>query len=123
MFRRLLTTSVQQARTVSRVAAQRPLVATAFSVQRCGYAAAAAAPTEQEMTQHVISLLSRYDGFTDPSLLTADSKFQDLGLDSLDVVECVIALEDEFAVQITDDVAVTITTPKEAAAAILKLLP
>lgn len=46
-----------------------------------------------------------------------ESKFiEDLGADSLDNVELVMALEDEFEVEIPDDEAEKITTLKEAIA-------
>lgn len=45
-----------------------------------------------------------------------DSKFtSDLGLDSLDVVEVMIAVEEEFQMEIPDEVADKCSTPKDAA--------
>lgn len=44
------------------------------------------------------------------------SKFtSDLGLDSLDVVEVMIAVEEEFQMEIPDEVADKCATPKDAA--------
>ncbi len=40
-----------------------------------------------------------------------DTKFADLGADSLDQVELVMAVEDEFKVEITDQEAEGINTP------------
>ena len=37
------------------------------------------------------------------STVTADTTFEDLGADSLDVVELIMAVEEEFEVQITDE--------------------
>lgn len=42
--------------------------------------------------------------------LRADSRFTDLGADSLDSVELVMGLEDEFEVSIPDDVAAKLDT-------------
>ena len=51
----------------------------------------------------------------DPSKVTPEVKFQeDLGLDSLDAVEIVMAIEDEFAIEIPDQEADKITSIKEA---------
>ena len=47
--------------------------------------------------------------------VTLDASFaEDLGADSLDTVELVMALEEEFATEIPDDEAEKITTVKEA---------
>ena len=53
--------------------------------------------------------------------LTAESKFADLGADSLDTVEIVMALE-EFKITVEEDNAQNITTIKEAADLIDKLV-
>jgi acyl carrier protein len=47
--------------------------------------------------------------------VTADAKFiDDLGADSLDTVELVMALEEEFGIEIPDEDAEKITTVKDA---------
>ncbi len=47
--------------------------------------------------------------------VTSDASFiDDLGADSLDTVELVMALEEEFETEIPDDKAETITTVKQA---------
>ena len=47
--------------------------------------------------------------------LTPDASFiEDLGADSLDIVELVMAFEEEFGVEIPDDAAEKITTVKDA---------
>lgn len=49
------------------------------------------------------------------SKIQSDSKFiDDLGADSLDTVELVMAFEEEFSIEIPDDVAEKITTIKDA---------
>ena len=49
--------------------------------------------------------------------IKSDSNFQnDLGADSLDTVELVMALEEEFDAEIPDDQAEAITTVKQAVA-------
>ena len=42
--------------------------------------------------------------------ITADTTLEDLGADSLDVVEVIMALEDEFDIEISDEVAENIST-------------
>ncbi len=51
----------------------------------------------------------------DESEVTPESSFiDDLGADSLDIVELIMALEDEFGLEIPDDVAEKITTVNDA---------
>jgi acyl carrier protein len=51
----------------------------------------------------------------DESKVNPESKFiDDLGADSLDTVELVMAFEEEFSIEIPDDAAETITTVKDA---------
>lgn len=51
----------------------------------------------------------------DPSKVTPETKFSDdLGLDSLDVVEVVMAIEDEFAIEIPDTEADAIASIGDA---------
>ena len=51
----------------------------------------------------------------DPDKVTEKASFiDDLGADSLDIVELVMAFEEEFGVEIPDDAAEKITTVKDA---------
>ena len=51
----------------------------------------------------------------DEAKVTEDSSFiDDLGADSLDTVELVMAFEEEFSIEIPDDAAETITTVQDA---------
>jgi acyl carrier protein len=53
----------------------------------------------------------------DPSKITVDARFrEDLGADSLDLVELIMAFEDEFGNEISDEDARKITTVGEAIA-------
>ena len=51
----------------------------------------------------------------DPEKVTEKASFiDDLGADSLDIVELVMAFEEEFGVEIPDDAAEKITTVRDA---------
>lgn len=55
-----------------------------------------------------------------PWQLTIDGDFMDdMGLDSLDVVECVMAIEEEFSIELDDTQAEIIRSPKEMIAFIM----
>lgn len=59
----------------------------------------------------------------DASTITADSKFaDDLGADSLDVLEIIMGIEDEFGIQVPTDEAESIVTVGDAYEKIKKAL-
>ena len=63
-----------------------------------------------EVTSRVNKLLADHLG-VEESKLNNDSRFiEDLGADSLDVVEIIMALEEEFNVEIGDDTAENLAT-------------
>lgn len=60
---------------------------------------------KSEVTDRVISIVKNFQK-VDPSKVTPNAHFQnDLGLDSLDAVEIVMALEEEFGFEIPDNEA------------------
>ena len=59
----------------------------------------------------------------DQSTITAESRFvEDLGADSLDVLEIVMGIEDEFGIKIPTDATTGISTVGDAFEAIKKAL-
>ncbi|OMP10964.1 Acyl carrier protein (ACP) [Corchorus olitorius] len=65
---------------------------------------------KSEVTDRVISVVKNFQK-VDPSKVTPNAHFQnDLGLDSLDTVEVVMALEEEFGFEIPDNEADKINT-------------
>ena len=66
--------------------------------------------TEEQVKKIVVEHLG-----IDDSKVMLDSKFiDDLGADSLDTVELVMAFEEKFGIEIPDDAAETILTVKNA---------
>ena len=66
--------------------------------------------TEEQVIKIVVDHLG-----IEESKVTADSKFiDDLGADSLDTVELVMAFEEKFGIEIPDDAAETIITVRNA---------
>jgi acyl carrier protein len=66
----------------------------------------------------VISQLS-----VEPSKVRPEANFtEDLGADSLDIVELILSLEEEFDIEIPDELASEISTIQEAATIIAKKL-
>mmetsp|Transcript_3277 Transcript_3277/g.8770 ORF Transcript_3277/g.8770 Transcript_3277/m.8770 type:complete len:125 (+) Transcript_3277:66-440(+) len=67
-----------------------------------------------EVTDRVINVVKNFNK-VDPAKVSPTSSFSaDLGLDSLDTVEVVMAMEEEFAVEIPDAEADKITSVSEA---------
>ena len=66
-----------------------------------------------EIEERVMTVLNCYDKI-DPNVLTMTSHFlKDLNLDSLDHVELIVALENEFSVEVADGDEETLMTPRE----------
>ncbi|KAK0400271.1 hypothetical protein QR680_003433 [Steinernema hermaphroditum] len=77
------------------------------------YYGAKAPLTLKTLEERIILVLSLYDKI-DPKKLTMEANFvNDLGLDSLDHVEIVMALEDEFGFEIPDGDADRMKTPRD----------
>uniref|UniRef100_A0A1I7Z629 Acyl carrier protein n=1 Tax=Steinernema glaseri TaxID=37863 RepID=A0A1I7Z629_9BILA len=72
--------------------------------------------TFKEVEQRVLKAIRAWDRFPQDreSQLTLDAKFvEDLGLDSLDKVEIVMSLEDEFGFEFPDADADKLKTPRD----------
>ena len=68
-----------------------------------------------DVAEKVKKIIAEHLGIDDMGKITEDAKFiDDLGADSLDTVELVMAFEEEFNIEIPDDIAEKITTIKEA---------
>ncbi|KAK0937777.1 mitochondrial acyl carrier protein [Friedmanniomyces endolithicus] len=104
-FRTALQTPFLQSRTTT--------PAISVSAIRC-YASASGLGKE-EVAGRIMDLLKNFDKVQDPSKLSATSHFtNDLGLDSLDTVEVVMAIEEEFSIEIPDKEADAIHSVNQA---------
>ena len=64
--------------------------------------------------QRVKKIVSEQLGVNEADIKTESSFIDDLGADSLDTVELVMAFEEEFGIEIPDDAAETIQTVGDA---------
>ncbi len=67
-----------------------------------------------DIEQRVKKIVSEQLGVAEPDIKIESSFIDDLGADSLDTVELVMALEDEFEMEIQDEQAEKITTVQQA---------
>lgn len=67
-----------------------------------------------EIGERVKKIVVEHLGVEPEKVVDAASFIDDLGADSLDIVELVMAFEEEFGVEIPDDAAEKITTVRDA---------
>lgn len=74
------------------------------AVFRRAFAAGGGALTQSDVEARVINVIKNMEKIDESVNVTADSHWlNDLGLDSLDAVEVVMAIEDEFSIEISDE--------------------
>ncbi|CAM0949685.1 unnamed protein product [Alopecurus aequalis] len=77
---------------------------------------------KKETVDKVCSIVKRQLAVPDGTPVTAGSKFSELGADSLDTVEIVMGLEEEFNITVDETSAQDIATVQDAANLIEKLV-
>lgn len=70
--------------------------------------------TKEEVVAKVVDLISSSLGVTPEEIEASNSFIDDLGADSLDIVDLVILIEKEFDIEIPDEDAEKITTVQDA---------
>ncbi|XP_057830444.1 acyl carrier protein 1, chloroplastic isoform X3 [Cryptomeria japonica] len=96
-----------------------PLLQTASSLSYTLHVCCAAKP---ETVTKVCEIVKKQLALSDDVSVTPESKFSTLGADSLDTVEIVMALEEEFKISVEEEGSENITTVQEAADMIEKLI-
>ncbi|GER30190.1 acyl carrier protein [Striga asiatica] len=75
-----------------------------------------------ETVNKVVKIVKKQLALSDDCEVSGESKFATLGADSLDTVEIVMGLEEEFGISVEEESAQSITTVQDAADLIEKLM-
>ncbi len=75
----------------------------------------------EQLTQRVLSVIAATQRIS-PESVTIDSSFQELGIDSMDGINILFALENEFDITIPDEQAKQIHSIREMVEGIRKLV-
>ena len=75
----------------------------------------------EELTQRVFNVIATVKRLPREKV-TVDSSFQELGIDSMDAVEILFALENEFDITIPDEEAKTVRSIRQMADGVAKLV-
>ncbi|KAJ5408501.1 hypothetical protein N7509_002384 [Penicillium cosmopolitanum] len=104
----------------SPIAARVPQFTPCFVSQSIRAYSAPAGLNKTEVEGRIVNLLKNFDKVSDASKINGVSHFSnDLGLDSLDTVEVVMAIEEEFSLEIPDKEADQIHSVEKAVEYIL----
>ena len=75
----------------------------------------------EQLTQRVLKVIAATKRIP-PEQVTADSEFQQLGIDSMDAVEILFALENEFDISIPDEEVRNVRNVREMVEGVDKLV-
>ncbi len=75
----------------------------------------------QDLTERVLTVIATSKRIPREQV-TIDSEFQQLGIDSMDAVEILFALENEFDISIPDEEVRTVRNVRQMAAGVEKLV-
>nr|ANS54496.1 acyl carrier protein 1 [Brassica rapa subsp. chinensis] len=113
--------------TTTRISFQKPVLVSnhgrtnlSFNLHRIRLSISCAA--KQETVEKVSEIVKKQLSLKDDQQVVAETKFVDLGADSLDTVEIVMGLEEEFGIQMAEEKAQKIATVEQAAELIEELM-
>lgn len=76
---------------------------------------------EKNVAEKVVEIITREQHF-EPGKVTIDSSFAELGIDSLDGVNILFALEEEFKIDIPDIIAQNMKSVRQVAESLTRVL-
>lgn len=84
-------------------------------------APATSAPVDDELTKRVLRIIAETQR-KDPAIVTIDSGFEELGIDSMDGVNIIFALENEFNINVPDEEVKNIRNVRDMVEGVRKLV-
>ncbi|ONI04699.1 hypothetical protein PRUPE_6G335300 [Prunus persica] len=93
-----------------------------FGLQQRSVRLSVSCAAKPETVEKVCTIVRKQLALPDDSAVTGESKFAALGADSLDTVEIVMGLEEEFGISVEEDSAQSIATVQDAADLIEKII-
>lgn len=75
----------------------------------------------EELTGRILRIIAETQR-KDPSQVTIDSSFEELGIDSMDGVNIVFALENEFNINVPDEEVKSIRSVRDMVAGVIRLV-
>jgi acyl carrier protein len=76
---------------------------------------------DDELTQRILRIIAETQR-KDPAQVTIDSSFEELGIDSMDGVNIVFALENEFDINVPDEEVKNIRSVRDMVEGVRKLV-
>jgi acyl carrier protein len=76
---------------------------------------------DDELTQRILRIIAETQR-KDPAQVTIDSSFEELGIDSMDGINIVFALENEFNINIPDEAVKTIRSVRDMVNGVTQLV-
>ncbi|OMJ17610.1 Acyl carrier protein, mitochondrial [Smittium culicis] len=115
MFRSIKRVSALNSKlALSKVSAPSFIKPAMFAIPSMRSYSAAGGLTHDEIKERIFSVLNDFDKVKHENISETADFSKDLGLDSLDTVEVVMAIEEEFNVEIPDEEADSISTVAHA---------
>jgi acyl carrier protein len=74
-----------------------------------------------ELTERVLRIIAETQR-KDPAMVTIDSSFEELGIDSMDGVNIVFALENEFDINVPDEEVKSIRSVRDMVDGVIRLV-
>jgi acyl carrier protein len=75
----------------------------------------------EELTQRILRIIAETQR-KDPAQVTIDSSFEELGIDSMDGINIIFALENEFNINVPDEEVKNIRSVRDVVEGVIRLI-